>query len=130
LRASPGRVITGGAPVAQEARVSAQLEARHVYRFGVGVTDGRSAMKDLLGGKGANLAEMAFAGLPVPPGFTITTGVCAHVAAGFSGGTAKGKTELSLPGWLWPEIDQAMVEIPSAPSSCRCAPAPPSRCPA
>ena len=91
--------------------MSAQLEARHVYRFGVGVTDGRSAMKDLLGGKGANLAEMAFAGLPVPPGFTITTGVCAHVAAGFSGGTAKGKTELSLPGWLWPEIDQAMVEV-------------------
>jgi pyruvate,orthophosphate dikinase len=91
--------------------VSGQLEARHVYRFGVGVTDGRSAMKDLLGGKGANLAEMAFAGLPVPPGFTITTEVCAHVAEGFAGGTAKGNTELSLPEWLWPEIDAAMHEV-------------------
>ena len=44
---------------------------RHVFRFGGGVADGNAGMKDLLGGKGANLAEMSAAGLPVPPGFTI-----------------------------------------------------------
>ncbi|WP_068314388.1 pyruvate, phosphate dikinase [Polycladidibacter hongkongensis] len=47
-----------------------------VYIFGEGVTDGDATMRNLLGGKGANLAEMARLGLPVPPGFTITTEVC------------------------------------------------------
>ncbi|MBI1186300.1 MAG: pyruvate, phosphate dikinase [Alphaproteobacteria bacterium] len=47
-----------------------------VYAFGGGTADGESAMRNLLGGKGANLAEMAKLGLPVPPGFTITTEVC------------------------------------------------------
>ena len=47
-----------------------------VYAFGGGTSEGRSDMKNLLGGKGANLAEMANLGLPVPPGFTITTEVC------------------------------------------------------
>src|SRR5579885_2164575 len=49
-----------------------------VYRFGEGKADGRAAMKNLLGGKGANLAEMSSLGLPVPPGFTITTEVCTY----------------------------------------------------
>src|SRR5499426_683622 len=49
---------------------------RQVYLFGPQRVDGRADMKDLLGGKGANLAEMASLGLPVPPGFTITTEVC------------------------------------------------------
>ena len=52
-----------------------------VYAFGGGTADGRGADKNSLGGKGANLAEMAALGLPVPPGFTITTGVCAHFYA-------------------------------------------------
>jgi pyruvate, orthophosphate dikinase len=52
-----------------------------VYIFGGGKAQGRSGMKDLLGGKGANLAEMANLGLPVPPGFTITTAVCTHYYA-------------------------------------------------
>src|SRR6187549_2953747 len=52
-----------------------------VYIFGAGKAQGRSGMKDLLGGKGANLAEMANLGLPVPPGFTITTAVCTHYYA-------------------------------------------------
>src|SRR5256885_22483 len=52
-----------------------------VYVFGGGKAQGRSGMKDLLGGKGANLAEMANLGLPVPPGFTITTAVCTHYYA-------------------------------------------------
>jgi len=47
-----------------------------VYSFGAGRNEGRAEMRDLLGGKGANLAEMASIGLPVPPGFTITTEVC------------------------------------------------------
>ncbi len=49
-----------------------------VYAFGDGSADGSADMKNLLGGKGANLAEMSNLGLPVPPGFTISTGVCTH----------------------------------------------------
>src|SRR5690242_17809215 len=51
---------------------------RYVYYFGDGKADGDGKMKPLLGGKGANLAEMTRIGLPVPPGFTITTEVCTH----------------------------------------------------
>ncbi len=47
-----------------------------VYSFGAGRNEGRADMRNLLGGKGANLAEMAGIGLPVPPGFTITTELC------------------------------------------------------
>ena len=47
-----------------------------VYKFGGGSSEGDTSMKNLLGGKGANLAEMASLGLPVPPGFTLTTEVC------------------------------------------------------
>ncbi len=50
---------------------------RYVYSFGGGTAEGRADMKGLLGGKGANLAEMSLIGIPVPPGFTITTDVCA-----------------------------------------------------
>jgi pyruvate,orthophosphate dikinase len=49
---------------------------KRVYFFGAGKAEGRADMKDLLGGKGANLADMTLAGLPVPPGFTITTQSC------------------------------------------------------
>ncbi len=52
--------------------------AKWVYSFGDGAAEGRADMKNLLGGKGANLAEMANLGLPVPLGFTITTEVCTH----------------------------------------------------
>src|SRR5512136_2476917 len=54
------------------------MAAKYVYFFGGGKADGRAEMKNLLGGKGANLAEMASLGIPVPPGFTITTEVCTH----------------------------------------------------
>ncbi len=50
--------------------------AKHVYTFGAGHAEGKADMKNLLGGKGANLAEMNLIGVPVPPGFTITTEVC------------------------------------------------------
>lgn len=49
-----------------------------VYSFGDGKADGSASLKNLLGGKGANLAEMSALGLPVPPGFTLTTDVCTH----------------------------------------------------
>ena len=52
--------------------------AKWVYNFGKLGTDGDSSMRNLLGGKGANLAEMSGIGLPVPPGFTISTDVCTH----------------------------------------------------
>src|SRR5436305_4615868 len=51
---------------------------RYVYSFGDGHADGAGSMKPLLGGKGANLHEMTRIGLPVPPGFTITTEVCSY----------------------------------------------------
>jgi pyruvate,orthophosphate dikinase len=50
---------------------------KNVYFFGKGKADGDAKMKDILGGKGANLAEMTNLGIPVPPGFTISTDVCA-----------------------------------------------------
>ena len=56
-------------------------KARWVYAFGGGRADGDASMKNLLGGKGANLAEMCSLGLPVPPGFTITTEACVHYYA-------------------------------------------------
>ena len=52
------------------------MAKKYVYKFGAGKADGRADMKDLLGGKGANLAEMSNLGIPVPPGFTITTEMC------------------------------------------------------
>ena len=71
--------------------------AKRVYLFGAGRTDGTADMKDLLGGKGANLAEMASLGLPVPPGFTITTEVCtAYVANGALPDGLKGDAEAAL----------------------------------
>src|SRR6478752_6128323 len=53
-------------------------KGKWVYSFGDGRAEGKAAMRDLLGGKGAGLAEMANLGLPVPPGFTITTDVCTY----------------------------------------------------
>ncbi|MDG2044663.1 MAG: pyruvate, phosphate dikinase, partial [Maricaulis sp.] len=53
-----------------------KTDVKWVYAFGGGDSEGEASMRDLLGGKGANLAEMAKLGLPVPPGFTITTEVC------------------------------------------------------
>ena len=52
------------------------MEKKRVYTFGNGHAEGKADMRNLLGGKGANLAEMNLIGVPVPPGFTITTEVC------------------------------------------------------
>ncbi|MCC3244579.1 pyruvate, phosphate dikinase [Methylocystis sp. WRRC1] len=72
-----------------------------VYSFGAGRSEGSESMKDLLGGKGANLAEMASLGLPVPPGFTITTEVCAWFYA-------HGHT---FPADLEAQVDAALAEV-------------------
>jgi pyruvate,orthophosphate dikinase len=74
---------------------------RAVYRFSPGAADGDASMKDLLGGKGANLAEMSVAGLPVPPGFTITTEVCKRVLDG--GG--------AIPPEVWSEVEAALAAV-------------------
>ena len=57
-------------------RETARRRSRKIYYFGKTRTDGKGTWKELLGGKGANLAEMTSIGLPVPPGFTLTTEVC------------------------------------------------------
>ena len=71
LAKSPTR---GGAPPTQAAERAA--DRTFIYAFGAGAAEGDRTMRDLLGGKGANLAEMTNAGLPVPPGFTISTEAC------------------------------------------------------
>src|SRR5262249_48862525 len=62
-------------------KVAPAKAGKWVYAFGDGRAEGRANMRDTLGGKGANLAEMASLGLPVPPGFTITADVCNYYYA-------------------------------------------------
>jgi pyruvate,orthophosphate dikinase len=77
------------------------VKAKQVYFFGKGKGDGDASMKELLGGKGANLAEMARLAIPVPPGFTISTEVCTY----FYG---HGRT---YPEGLAADVDQALREV-------------------
>src|SRR5262245_16985658 len=74
--------------------------SRYIYAWGDGTAEGDGGMKDLLGGKGAGLAEMTKAGLPTPPGFTITTAACNdHFANGEQ-----------LPEGLWDDVPRAVEE--------------------
>src|SRR6516165_3755129 len=75
--------------------------AKRIYSFGGGKADGDRDMKELLGGKGAGLAEMSSIGIPVPPGFTITTEVC----------TEYYKSGKKLPKGLEAEIKAAMKKV-------------------
>ncbi|MFO1067028.1 MAG: pyruvate, phosphate dikinase [Geminicoccaceae bacterium] len=75
--------------------------SKWVYRFGNGRSEGTAAMRALLGGKGANLAEMCNLGLQVPPGFIVTTEVCTHFYA----------HERTYPGELEAEVDAGIVAI-------------------
>jgi pyruvate,orthophosphate dikinase len=77
------------------------VTVRWVYAFGGGRADGDASMKNLLGGKGANLAEMSALGLPVPPGFTITTEACTHY---YQNGRA-------YPAGLEEEVRAALAEV-------------------
>jgi pyruvate,orthophosphate dikinase len=74
---------------------------RYIYAWGDGTAEGNGTMKGLLGGKGAGLAEMTLAGLPTPPGFTITTEACNDY---FSAGK-------QLPEGLWQDVLDAMTEV-------------------
>src|SRR5690349_13381411 len=74
---------------------------KHVYSFGGKTADGDGSQKQLLGGKGANLAEMCKIGIPVPPGFTITTEVCAAYYE-------QGK---KIPEAAVPQIDEALKKV-------------------
>ena len=73
-------------------------QVKRVYSFGKKTAEGKTDMKNLLGGKGANLAEMCLLGLPVPAGFTITTEACNEYY----------KNNCTLPSELMPEVWAAM----------------------
>ncbi|MBU6235206.1 MAG: pyruvate, phosphate dikinase, partial [Alphaproteobacteria bacterium] len=77
------------------------MAQKWVYGFGNGKAEGKADMKNLLGGKGANLAEMSSIGLPVPPGFTITTEVCTHFYA----------NKQQYPDSLKAEVEKALAAI-------------------
>ena len=113
-------------------------ETKNVYVFGASRTDGDATMKNLLGGKGANLAEMCRLGIVVPPGLTISTAVCtasngqgrdpvatlvvaealargagprkALITLGYSGGQAgQLEDEIGRNGWLTVDADPAVI---------------------
>ncbi|MHA2323038.1 MAG: PEP/pyruvate-binding domain-containing protein, partial [Candidatus Thorarchaeota archaeon] len=70
---------------------------KHVYTFGAGEADGDASMKNLLGGKGASLAGATLLGLPVPPGFTISTNVCnLYLASGGLSDEVKSEVKASM----------------------------------
>ena len=94
---SKKRSVRGDARAPSRSRKPAQW----VYSFGGGKAQGRPGMRNLLGGKGAGLAEMARLGLPVPPGFTITTDVCTHYYA----------HDKSYPKELHSQVAAALAEV-------------------
>lgn len=77
------------------------IPEKFVYFFAAGESDGNASMKNLLGGKGANLAEMTALGLSVPPGFTISTEICTHFTA--AGG--------QIPEWVRPQVLEALTRV-------------------
>src|SRR6202166_2503249 len=91
----------GARKVAAMAMSKPAAKGKWVYAFGGGKAAGRASMRNLLGGKGAGLAEMAHLGLPVPPGFTITTEVCTHF---YDNGKA-------YPKDLKAQVDAALAEV-------------------
>ena len=88
--------IAAAKPAADSAK-----SGKWVFTFGDGKAEGKAGLRDLLGGKGANLAEMANLGLPVPPGFTIPTAVCTYFYA-------HGKT---YPGALKAQVEKALDHV-------------------
>jgi pyruvate,orthophosphate dikinase len=93
-------MATAQAPTSAPERAHTAAK-RYIYAWGDGTAEGSGTMKDLLGGKGAGLAEMTKAGLPTPPGFTITTAACNdYFAAGEK-----------LPDGLWEDVLEAVREV-------------------
>src|SRR4249919_1808459 len=83
-----------------EAQETKKSTTKYVYFFGGGKADGHGTMKDILGGKGAGLAEMTNAALPVPPGFTISTEACRLYFEN------KGTLPPELEQQMWAALDQ------------------------
>ena len=80
------------------------MAKKYVYFFGKGKAEGKAVMKDLLGGKGANLAEMTALGVPVPPGFTITTEACLEFM----------RRKAKYPPGLWDEVKRNLTHLERA----------------
>jgi pyruvate,orthophosphate dikinase len=101
-RSAANSVRRGRVAVARPKRPAAgRRRGKWVYAFGGGKAEGRANMRNLLGGKGAGLAEMAHLGLPVPPGFTMTTEVCTYFYQ-------NGK---NYPKDLRPQVEAALSEV-------------------
>src|ERR1700724_216743 len=98
---SPANVKPRSASNSQQGSARRSKTPKYVYYFGDGHADGSGKMKPLLGGKGANLAEMTRIGLPVPPGFTITTEVCTYYYA----------HNRAYPASLQAEIDKGVANM-------------------
>src|SRR5438552_4871360 len=104
LKKSPAKPVAKppAKPVAKPAAKPAGVKAgQWVFTFGDGKAEGKAGLRDLLGGKGANLAEMANLGLPVPPGFTIPTSVCTYFYA----------HEKSYPKELKAQVEKALDHV-------------------
>ena len=104
---------------------------KFVYTFGNGQAEGDGALKELLGGKGAGLAEMTRLGIPVPPGFTITTEVCTyHYAHGQQRTRPSSTREVRAAIAHVEKLARRAPASATPPIRCssRCAPARASRC--
>src|SRR5712692_9880402 len=100
-RKSAAKSVKSARKSARAAKPAAARRGKWVYTFGGGKAEGKAGLRDLLGGKGANLGEMANLGLPVPPGFTITTEVCTYFYA----------HKKTYPGTLKPQVEAALAHI-------------------
>src|SRR6202453_1257717 len=98
-KAASKKVLANAKPALRKSGGSTKI--RYVYYFGDGKADGDGKMKPLLGGKGANLHEMTRIGLPVPPGFTISTEVCTYFS----------ENEKSYPSELNDQVESALAKV-------------------
>ena len=99
LKAASKKVTAKAKPTIRKA--AGPTKVRYVYYFGDGKADGDGKMKPLLGGKGANLHEMTRIGLPVPPGFTISTEVCTYFS----------ENQKSYPAELNAQVESAVAKV-------------------
>ncbi|MBR1267645.1 pyruvate, phosphate dikinase [Bradyrhizobium sp. AUGA SZCCT0222] len=98
---APNKPASKTAKKVSKPAVEAVKSGKWVYTFGDGKAEGKAGLRDLLGGKGANLAEMANLGLPVPPGFTIPTSVCTYFYA----------HDKSYPAALKAQVEKALEHV-------------------
>jgi pyruvate, orthophosphate dikinase len=105
LNKAPAKPVAKAKPakkaVVSKPATEAVKSGKWVYTFGDGKAEGKAGLRDLLGGKGANLAEMANLGLPVPPGFTIPTSVCTYFYA----------HDKSYPAALKAQVEKALDHV-------------------